>query len=45
MAARPGIAAFLASPARMPRYARDASTGAGTYEYVAGRGSPARHVR
>ena len=39
MAARPQIAAYLASPTRMPRYARAAS-GASTYEYVAGRLNP-----
>ena len=39
MAARPQIAAYLASPTRMPRYAR-ASSGASTYEYVAGRLNP-----
>ena len=39
MAARPQIAAYLASPTRMPRYAR-AAGGASTYEYVAGRLNP-----
>ena len=39
VAARPPIAAFLASPARMPRYAREPS-GASLYTYVAGRDSP-----
>jgi len=39
IAARPQIADFLASPRRMPRYARDAS-GASTYFYVPGRNSP-----
>ena len=39
VAARPQIAAFLASPARMPRYAREPS-GASLYTYLAGRDSP-----
>ena len=39
IAARPRIASFLESPRRMPRYARDVS-GASTYFYVPGRGSP-----
>ena len=39
MAARPQLADFLASPRRMPRYARDPS-GSSTYLYVAGRASP-----
>ena len=34
-----GTAAFLASPARMPRYAREPS-GASLYTYLAGRDSP-----
>ena len=33
------LADFLASPRRMPRYARDPS-GSSTYLYVAGRASP-----
>ena len=39
VAARPQIADYLASPRRMPRYARGES-GASTYLYVAGRNSP-----
>ncbi|KAH8061611.1 glutathione transferase [Aureococcus anophagefferens] len=39
VAARPQIAAFLASPARMPRYAREPS-GASLYTRLAGRDSP-----
>eukprot|EP00588_Corethron_pennatum_P004262 CAMPEP_0194281798 /NCGR_PEP_ID=MMETSP0169-20130528/21597_1 /TAXON_ID=218684 /ORGANISM="Corethron pennatum, Strain L29A3" /LENGTH=314 /DNA_ID=CAMNT_0039026957 /DNA_START=74 /DNA_END=1018 /DNA_ORIENTATION=+ len=39
MAARPQIRAYLESPSRMPRYARDAS-GSSTYLYVPGRLSP-----
>lgn len=41
VAARPGIRAFLESPARIPRYERDPN-GASTYAYVPGRASPAR---
>ena len=39
MSSRPQLADFLASPRRMPRYARDPS-GSSTYLYVAGRASP-----
>lgn len=38
---RPNIRAYLNSPRRMPRYARDAS-GSSLYTYVPGKGSPRR---
>ena len=40
MESRPHLREYLESPRRMPRYARDKTTGEGLYVYVGGRYAP-----